>query len=230
MLATKEFKEFANNVVLFLHNTSKVEGEKHGNLLREKGGNAYPTVSYMDASGRVLNQMPQDDLNLSRFASTYERLSEWRKLKASGDPKLSKKLFVIEMDFGLLNYAEAVAARAKVEKQLTDEERKKIAMAMVELEFVAQLKTIKIADKRTLVSAGKVFVAMIEGGKIPQGQQKTTFWQGALTYAASKRDVDLYEKVMNRAKKELEGDFRVRKYMKQVEAQLEKLKRAVGRK
>ena len=62
--------------------------------------------------------------------------------------------------------------------------------------------------------------------RIPQGQQKTTFWQGALTYAGSKNDADLFEKIMNRAKKELAGDFRVKRYLERVEAQLERMRRA----
>ncbi len=226
MLSTEEFKKFSGKVVLFLHNTSKVEDEPYPNLLREKGGNGYPTVSFMDHTGRVLTQQPFKKLNLPEIQETLARLQEWRKLKVSGDPELGKRLFVIEMEFGLLGYDEAKAGLAKVGDQLSADEKKKIDKTMVELEFVSILKTIDIAKQATLVHAGKKFVAMIDSERIPQGQQKTTFWQGALTYAQSKSDVDLFEKIMNRAKKELAGDFRVKRYLKRVEAQLERMRRA----
>ena len=126
----------------------------------------------------------------------------------------------------MLGYAEAKAAHAKVADLLTAEEKKRVGQAMVELEFVSILKTIDIAEKSTLARAGKKFVEMIDGDRIPQGEQKTTFWQGALTYAGSKRDADLFEKIMNRAKKELAGDFRLKRYLARAEAQLERLRRA----
>jgi len=227
VLSTEEFKKFADKVVLFLHNTSNVEDEPYPNLLREKGANGYPTVSFMAHPGRVLTQQPSKKLKLPEIQATFVRLEEWRKLKASGDPKLGKRLFVVEMEFGLLAYNEAKAAFAKVGDQLSADEKKKIGETMVELEFLSILKTIDIAKKATLVSAGKKFVAMIDSDRIPQGQQKTTFWQGALTYAGSKDDVDLFEKIMNRAKKELAGDFRVKRYLERVEAQLERMRRAI---
>ena len=65
-----------------------------------------------------------------------------------------------------------------------------------------------------------------EGDRIPQGQQKTTFWQGAMTYAGSKKDVDLFEKIIIRAKKELVGDPLLKRYLPQAEAQLERLRRS----
>ena len=39
-------------------------------------------------------------------------------------------------------------------------------------------------------------------------------------------DVDLFEKVLNRGKKELVGDFRLQRYLKNVEKQLEQMKKA----
>ena len=225
MLATDEFKKFAANVVLFLHNTSKVEDEPYPNLLREKGGNGYPTVSFMDHTGRVLTQQPFKKLTVPEIRKTFDRLQEWRKLKASGDPKLGKRLFVVEMEFGLLAFDEAKAAFAKVGDQLSADEKAWIGKAMLELEFLSILKTIDIAKKATLVNAGKKFVAMIESDRIPQGPQITTFWHGALTYAKSKSNADLFEKIMHRAKKELVGDFRVKRYLEDVEAQLKRMRR-----
>jgi hypothetical protein len=229
VLETEEFRTFAKNVVLFLHNTSKVEGEPHPNFLREKGGNGYPTVSFMDHTGRVLIRQPAEKLSTEEFQKSFTRLQDWdglRKKVAAGDAKLAKPLFLVEMDLGLLEFEAADAQLKKLGDQVTDEERAALKSRLVELEFLAHLKTIHISDKKTLVAAGKKFADMLRNDRIPQGDQKTTFWQGALTYANSKMDIELFEKILDRGKIELAGDFRLERYLKRVEKQLEQMKKA----
>ena len=41
-LLTDDFAKFAKDYVLFCHITSMIPGEKYGDLLEEKGGNAFP--------------------------------------------------------------------------------------------------------------------------------------------------------------------------------------------
>src|SRR5262249_33868535 len=57
VLATDEFARWSRQVVLFLHVTAQppagkpLPGDKHPLLLYELGGNAFPTLSYVDADG-----------------------------------------------------------------------------------------------------------------------------------------------------------------------------------
>ena len=230
MLESKEFKGFADKVVLFLHNTSKVEGEPYPNLLREKGGNGFPTVSFMDHTGRVLYQQPFKKLDLPELEKSFSRLQSWKALQTldEGDGRNARALFLMEMDFGMHEFEGAAAQMKKLGDKITAKDKKWLTPKMVELEFLSHLKTIDVANQKTLVAAGAKFVGMMEKDRIPQGDQKTTFWQGALKYAHSKMDVDLFEKVLNRGKKELVGDFRLQRYLKNVEKQLEQMKKAKG--
>ena len=51
MLSHESFPAFANDFVLFMHNTSWVDDEPYPNLLREKGGNGWPTSAFLAADG-----------------------------------------------------------------------------------------------------------------------------------------------------------------------------------
>ena len=57
MLSTEEFATWSKKVVLFLHNTSRCDDEPYPNLLKEKGGNGFPTMSYLAADGRLMTQV-----------------------------------------------------------------------------------------------------------------------------------------------------------------------------
>ena len=73
MLSTEEFAKWSDKVVLFLHNTSRVDSEPYPNLLYEMGGIGFPTVSYLDAEGRLRSEdlaerLRRHVLDLAEFA------------------------------------------------------------------------------------------------------------------------------------------------------------------
>ena len=227
MLSTPEFKKFSGEVVLFLHNTSHVDGEPYPNLLREKGGNGYPTVSYLDHTGRLLTQMPFPTRSTDQLRKMLERLRAWRKLRAAheaGDKGLAAKLFLLEMDFGMLGHAEGEKRLRAVRAQLEPDQIRRVQRALVNLEFRATAATIT-RDKKTLIAAGEKFVGMMDRDRIPTSREVITFWQGALAYAESKRDAKLFERIFETAKKKMAGDPRVDRYMERVKRRLQALKR-----
>ncbi len=61
MLSHESFPAFANDFVLFMHNTSWVDDEPYPNLLREKGGNGWPTSAFQAADGSLLTQVILED-------------------------------------------------------------------------------------------------------------------------------------------------------------------------
>lgn len=228
MLSTEEFAGFAKNVVLFLHNTSHVDDEPYPNLLHEKGGNGYPTVSYLDHTGRLLHQMEFEKLGMPEFEKQFEALGAWKALKAKvdgGEKKLARKLFTTELGLGMLGHAEARKRFEGLRKQFSDGEVRGIERKLITAEFQAVLRTIDLRDPKTEIAAGEKFVAMIEKDRIPQSRQIISFWKGALVHAESKGDADQFEKIMNRAKKEMGDDPRAKRYLGSVERRLERLRR-----
>ena len=46
--------KFSKEYVLFCHLTTQIEGEKHADLLEQKGGQGFPHIVFMDSDGNVL--------------------------------------------------------------------------------------------------------------------------------------------------------------------------------
>ena len=97
MLSTDEFAKWSSEkVVLFLHNTSRVADEPYPDLLREKGGNGFPTVSFLAEDGRLLKQLGYP-ITLASIQSSYDELRAWsdlRKKVAGGDTSRQKIVHV----------------------------------------------------------------------------------------------------------------------------------------
>ncbi len=152
MLSTGEFKTFAEQVVLFLHNTSHVDDEPYPNLLSEKGGNAWPTVTFLDGKGRVLTEQPRPDKGMtpSDLQGTFDSLQAWKRLRAEFESRgdggvdnaLAKKLFLTELDFGMLQFEEASARATGLTVAFTDSEKTLVDKTLISMEFQAILRTV----------------------------------------------------------------------------------------
>lgn len=222
MLSTDEFVKWSDKVVLFLHNTSRVDDEPYPNLLREKGGNGFPTVSFLADDGRLLKQVGYP-ITLEGIQSAHDELLAWRELRKKvedGDASKRKELFLLELRNGMIGYDDAVAAKAKIE--LDEDEQPAVEQMLTDLEFNEILRG--IARQEDLPAAGKKFYAMYETGRIPQAQQITTFWQAMFAYAEAENDVDKFADLLAAAKKRYANDPRLARYLGQLERQLVKMR------
>ena len=232
MLSTEQFSSFAKQVVLFLHNTSHVDDEPYPNLLSEKGANAYPTVPFLDGTGRVLTEQPYPTKNAGDLQRTFDSLQAWKRLRAKVESQdgggktngLAKKLFFTELEFGMLQFAEASARAKGLTDVFTDADKTSVDKTLITMEFQSILRTVDRSKQETAVAAGKKFLAMIEKNRIPKVRQITSFWMHALDYAYDKKDADLFEKIWTRAQKEMGDDSRVRRYKRIVEGRLAELR------
>lgn len=227
MLSTPEFKAFSERVVLFLHNTSYVMDEPYPKLLTEKGGNGYPTVAFLDHTGRLLTQQPDPIRKTTEFAVSLERLNRWSKLRAEVAEEAAGKrgkLFLMEVDLRMVGYAEAHRRLATLAKQLSKSETAKVERALVDMEFQSVFRTTDRRDQKSMIAAGEKFAAMIDKNRIPRSRQIITFWQAALLFAESRKDADQFAKIFERAKKEMGDDPRAKRYMQSVEGRLKRLR------
>ena len=224
MLSTDEFAAWSDKVVLFLHNTSKVDDEPYPNLLREKGGNGFPTVSFLAEDGRLLKQVGYP-ITLEEIQSDHDALLAWRDLKkqvAEGDTSKQKELFLLELRNGMIGHDEAVAEKAKL--QLTEEEKTTVEQQLTDLEFNEILRG--VAREADMAPAGKKFYAMYKAGRIPHTQQDTSFWQFMFAYAGAEKDADKFDELLTAAKKLYANDPRLARYLGQLEKQLEEMRAA----
>lgn len=226
MLSADTFPAFADDFVLFMHNTSWVDDEPYPNLLREKGGNGWPTSAFLAPDGSLLTQVLLDDQgSVEGLYKTRDKLLNWQAMRAkveNGDEALAKDLFITELTLGMLGFEKA-RERAQELQGLSDAEKRQFESTFVNMEFLGVLAA---ADESTesQIAAGEAMFRMFEGGRIPNNRQIISYWQFIFDYLEAKKDADNFEKVMVRAKQIMEGDRRAARYVQQIEARLKALR------
>lgn len=189
-------------MVLFLHNTSRVEGEKYGTLLQEKGFTGFPSLAWMDADGNVIAK--QGERSVDGFVKSQKAVAVVTDLKAlaargGADEKVQKKLLLAEIDLGQLD-ADAIKERAAAIKNWTDDEKAKVDQSLTDAEVRAIAGQIRQLgpDK-----AAEQVAAIAKAGRRPSADQAPMFWQLTLTHAANTVDGELgqqaYDELMKAA-------------------------------
>jgi hypothetical protein len=225
VLSTDEFVAFAKKVVPFVHNTSRVDDEPYPNLLFEKGGNAFPTVAFLAADGKLLHQVPFEAMmrdGVAQFEASLSALQAWQRLKTKLGDQDSKELFLAEMELGMLPFAQARARFAELEG-FDEGQKARLTQELIDLEFSGILRTLK---RDNGAEVGKQFLAMLDADRIPKSRQITSFWQYIFVHAEAAGDVAVFERALERAKKEVD-DERAARYLDSVEKRLERLREKV---
>lgn len=227
MLSTEEFAKWSTKVVLFLHNTSHVAHEPYPNLLAEKGGIGFPTMSYLDAEGNLLKQVGHVT-PVAELEKAYDELRTWTSLRAAVESgkataKQETELFRLELAMGNRSYAEMTARYASLKIPADDKDA--IDQQLVNLQFSEILRATPRAEQHL---GGEKFLAMYREGRIPNTSTETSFWQYMFAFAAKQQDVPLFEELLGHVKKAKAGDARLERYLTSLEQQLTKLKADTG--
>lgn len=212
--------------MLFCHITTQVEGDPHPNLLSEKGGMGFPHMVVLDADGMVL-AMHEGGRSTDAFAETVEQakqtqkeLAELTAAAAKGDEAAARNLFEKQLELNHLKPAAALERLGKL-KGIDDEQKARFLGLIAEAEVAEQLGKLT-DDEATHAAAGKVFVAMMEAGRVPpEGQNQLYFWYLMSIHAQQENKLD----VMTKAVEGLRAMSRKpERLMKDLEAKLEKMK------
>lgn len=227
MLSTEEFANWSTKVVLFLHNTSQVADEPYPNLLAEKGGIGFPTMSYLDAEGNLLKQVGHET-PVAELEKAYGELQTWTSLRAAVESgkataKQEAELFRLELAMGNRSYAEMKARYASVKIPPGDKDA--VEQQLVNLQFSEILRA---TPRKDLHLGGEKFLAMFREGRIPNTSTETSFWQYMFAFAAKQKDAPLFEELLGHVKKAKAGDARLKRYLTSLEEQLSKLKADAG--
>lgn len=222
MLSTDEFAEWSKKVVLFLHNTSRVEDEPWPNLLFEKGGVGFPTMSYLDANGALLKQVG-NITPVAELEAAFQELQRWQALRAevaTGGAGTEKELalFRLELAMGNRPYAEMIDRREALRPHLGDDPG--IDQKLVDLQFTEILRQTPRTEQH---AGGARLLPMFRAGRIPATGTDTAFWQYLFAHAAHERDVALFKELLAYVKEHKAGDPRLARYIGTLEEQLRKL-------
>jgi hypothetical protein len=202
-LSDPEFAKFAGCVVLFLHNTSRVEGgEVYPKLHAEKGFTRHPTVCFMDGSGKVLSK-PRS--SVQAFVEGHAEAAAMVALRNKGDKATAaeqKQLFLSELKADLIPAAEIQARSGRV-ANLSTAEKELVASKLVDAEVRAVLdKGHELGPEKL----GATFAELAKAGKTPSETMSRWFWPPVLLHASKQKDAPLaqkaYDALMKRYAKE----------------------------
>lgn len=200
LLSTPEFAEFSKSVVLFLHNTSRVEDEPYPKLLSEKGFGGFPSICFMDETGEVTVRALQREIgSLTRARTRLDELAVARakvaKAEAAGKPDAAaaRDLLFVEIELQMVT-PEQVRERAKT-MQLGDADRERLESFFVDAEVrTARAKARELGAEEI----GKRFAGMVETGRLPSGEAEANyFWQMVLGHASKQRDAKLAQRAFD---------------------------------
>ncbi len=229
-LSTAEFREFAKEYILFCHITSRVEGEKYGKLLQEKGGTGFPYLVAMDAEGEVI-AVHKGPRTTEGFAATMQDAADFQALANKEDltPAEASKLFLIKLGMGRYDFEQAKAEAAKL-TEVSDEDQAKIDDALLGME-IASLAP-KSRGPEAAAASGKAYAEMMANGREPaEGETRSfqMFYILIMEHAFQTNNVALYEKGLAKMKAVFGEKPQAARFFEAKEKQLADLKaRAEG--
>jgi hypothetical protein len=224
VLASPEFAALGDEVVLFCHVTSGVEGDKDQDLLARLGGRAFPFFIGLDEAGRPIARFayPQTLAGLTRFvAGDLKEYAELRAKAGKGDKPAMAALLMHRIEFGHLQPAELQKVLQSAD-YLTKAQRAVIERGLIRLEIREILARIDGDDPDSVVRAAERMLVMKEAGRIPTGREGHMFWQIILGHADKTEDPALFREVLDRIQ-QLPGDPPPRKWLSRMQNRLKAL-------
>lgn len=163
-LLTDDFVKFSKDYVLYVHITTMIPGEKYGDLLEQKGGNAFPWLVFMDPTGEIILEH-EGPRNAEAFAKSGAKAKEWLSAKEKadkGDKPAQIDFAILQLGMGKIKAADAVKTvaaagapskdqQAKLDAELINAEVREAVLALRSDEQAAEL--------------GKKFYARFKEGK-----------------------------------------------------------------
>jgi hypothetical protein len=217
--------KFSKDYVLFCHITTQIQGEKHGNLLEEKGGDGFPYIVFMDADGNIL-AVHEEDRSAEGFSKTGAKARTFVALKAKaakGDPTAKVDLIIAQLDMGQIKAADA-EKQLKEAGKLTPEQQAKLDEILVNASVMDIVKGIESeADAK---AAGQKFYAMQKAGKpAPSSDQALQpYYILGMNAAEEAKDAATFEKSLKALKAKFGNNPQAKPFFDAKEKKLEELK------
>lgn len=176
-------------------------------MLRDVGGNAFPTFAFLDAEGQVLGKH-QGGRSTEAFQATRQAVRDMLAAKekvADGDQSAQAALLIAEIELGRLGLEEARDRYASL-PEVTDQEEERIIGLLNGLEFA------ELRSQRRRLGNDKFQAAvldMVENQRIPRGPNAWRFWySGVMPAALQKKDAELAERALQILEKDpfFQGD------------------------
>jgi len=217
--------KFSKDYVVFCHITTQIDGEKHGDLLEQKGGQGFPHIVFMDSDGKVLAEH-QGDRSADGFAKTGQQAKDYITLKAKaekGDKAAKIDFIIVQLSLGQLKAPEA-EAKIKEAGTPSKEQMAKLEGELVNASVMDIVKTVE--DEVTAKAAGKKFYEFEKAGKPgPSGDQAIQPYYILMMQAAeAAKDAAIFEKALTALKKKFGDNPQAKRFFEANEKKLQEMK------
>lgn len=217
--------------MLFLHVTSRVQGEKYPRLLSAKGGRGFPYLVYMDAEGKVAAKVNDRSVKgFSELGASLRKYAELMKKQAGGDKTVAKDIWSMKIKLGKFTTAQAARDALKAIEGLSDGDKQAMEQQLTDLDIADVLKTVGRGDRAGQLAVATKFAGWAKAGRVPTSGSRVffPFWQACLGHAEQNKDVELFEKGLNVLKRKFGKNQRAQRFFKAQQAKLNKMKAASG--
>jgi hypothetical protein len=224
-LLTDAFVEFSKEYVLYCNIMSRVPGDKHQNLLMEKGGQGFPYIVFLDAEGNVLakHEGARDADGFRETGRKVQAFLEVRRKAETGGAEAKLDYLIARLDLGHVKVADAereiggLGTPSPEQKARLDEA---LTNATV-LETVREIQSDEGAEQ-----AGKKFYEMHKAGKpAPTSDDAVqAYWILLMDCAEEKKDAAAFEAGFKALKAKFGELPQAQKWFKEKEETLKKLK------
>jgi len=163
-LLTDDFAKFSKSVILFFHITTMIQGEKYGDLLEEKGGNAFPYIVVMDATGDVILQH-QGARSAEAFGKSTSTAKDYLAVKEKadkGDAGAKIDFATLQLGMGKLKADEAQKA-IKAAGEPSKDQQAKLDLELVNAQVRESVGKLRSDEEAAVL--GKKFYADYKAGK-----------------------------------------------------------------
>ena len=189
--------KFSKDYVLLCHVTTMIPGEKHGDLLEAKGGNAFPFLAFLDSEGNVI-AVHNEDRTAAEFAKTGEKAKAYVAAKAKadqGDASAKIDFITLQLSMGQLKLEEA-RKKLKEAGVPTKEQQAKFDGEVLNAMVMEMAKGVE--DEAGLKAVGKKFYEMHKAGKPgpTSGPAIQAFYILSLGAADDLKDVETFEALL----------------------------------
>ncbi|MHC5210834.1 MAG: hypothetical protein ACYTG2_08965 [Planctomycetota bacterium] len=227
MLSTDEFKQFAEEFVMFAHVTTRIEGRKDDDLLSRKGFNSFPSLAVMNADGDLLAKL-DGSRDVDGFREMMAAGAKVEEIRSRPDKSLDDEYSLLTHDINMGNAdVESARARADSLEGLDEARRKEVEGLLTDLEIKAVLGQPKSREEFEELSrkAAGVFAQMWAEGRVPTSDEAAEpFYILILNHAETTGDVALFERSLAKLRETFGETERTARFFEAQAERLEKLK------
>ena len=224
-LLTDAFVEFSKDYVLYCNIMSRVPGDKHQNLLMEKGGMGFPYLVFLDAEGNVLakHEGARDADGFRETGKKVRAFLELRKKAETGGPGAKLDYLIARLDLGHAKVGDAEREVGGL-GTLSAEQKARFEVALTNATILETVRAIQ--NDEGAEQAGKKFYEMYKAGKAAPTSDDAVqaYWILLMDCAEEQKDAVAFEAGFKALKAKFGELPQAQKWFKEKEETLKKLK------